>query len=495
MTSSDFVRERFQSETLVHDSIHGYISIASPSRTPAKGETAFERDLVDSPWVQRLRQIHQLQTAWYVYPTAEHSRFQHVLGTMRLASRVWSAWSESFYRVFEENPSLLESGEGEDARRPVPSRSCVEGLLRVAGLLHDVGHGPFGHFFDDNYLSRFKTPTGERLTHETLGAEIIRSRLSDVISGIRRSPSGVFEEGESISPDDVAFLIVRPRAEEEIERRPAWLRMLRILFSGLYTIDNMDFVLRDAYAAGVSVKPYDLERLIHYSFFTERGLTLHSKGVGSLVNFIEARSGLFRSVYYHRTVRAIDVELADLFREGADLLYPYGNPLDSLDDYLRFTDWSLLSDVRSWDRSSDPRKRALAEPWRDLLERRIRQRLIAEKTFVFKEGESEGSSVFSSPRLFEAAIREKLPEALQETPLRFDVARASYRPESSSSRNYLYLPETDEVVPLLQDPMLRQTPKSMRICRVYGQSRRGRDEIVAAFNELATDAIDDLTNV
>ena len=170
---------------------------------------------------------------------------------MRLASRVWDAWHESFYRVFEENPSLLE-GESAEERRPVPSRRCVEELLRVAGLLHDVGHGPFGHFFDDNYLSRYKTPTGDQLTHETLGAEIVRRELADTISGIRRSPSGVFKEGERLFPDDVAFLIVRPRSEEADRRRPAWLRMLRLLFSGLYTVDNMDFVLRDSYASGVS---------------------------------------------------------------------------------------------------------------------------------------------------------------------------------------------------------------------------------------------------
>ncbi|MBQ4195646.1 MAG: metal-dependent phosphohydrolase, partial [Thermoguttaceae bacterium] len=68
--------ESYKSETLVQDSVHGYISITSPTADRQPGETAYERDLVDSPWLQRLRQIHQLQTAWFVYPTAEHSRFQ-----------------------------------------------------------------------------------------------------------------------------------------------------------------------------------------------------------------------------------------------------------------------------------------------------------------------------------------------------------------------------------------------------------------------------------
>ena len=68
----------FQSESLSHDPIHGYIPFTSSAGLP-EGEVA-ERELIDHPWLQRLRQIHQLQTAWWVFPSAEHTRFQHVLG-------------------------------------------------------------------------------------------------------------------------------------------------------------------------------------------------------------------------------------------------------------------------------------------------------------------------------------------------------------------------------------------------------------------------------
>ncbi len=488
--------ESYKSETLVQDSVHGYISLASFGDDRAPDETACERDLVDSVWLQRLRQIHQLQTAWFVYPTAEHSRFQHVLGAARVASVVWEAWNDGFYRVFEQNPGFLNQGEGEDARRPVPSKNCVESLLRVAGLLHDVGHGPFGHFFDDNFLCRFKTRTGERLTHETLGAEIVRTRLSEIISGIRRSPSGPFEPGEKIDPDDVAFLIVRPQGNASDERKPVWLRMLRSLFSGLYTVENMDFVMRYAYVSGFSSKPFDFDRLLHYSFFTPNGLTIHKKGAATLQRFLNARAELFQSVYFHRTVRAIDVALVDLFRKSADLLYPYGNPIDSLDEYLRFTDWSLISDVASWGSSNYKKKQELAAEWQDLVNRRIRWRMLAEKTIVFTDGTGEDSSIFATPALFEAAIRGKLPLEFKDLPLRFDIARHAMKPDSASSRNFLYDPETDRVVALANDPLIRQTPKSFRICRVYGQSNQGREEVVEAFNKLTSSVgPDDLTNV
>lgn len=75
---------RFHRESLIHDPIHGYI----PFTSPGGSQSVAERDVIDHPWVQRLRQIHQLQTAWWVFPSAEHTRFQHVLGAMHLGSRV-----------------------------------------------------------------------------------------------------------------------------------------------------------------------------------------------------------------------------------------------------------------------------------------------------------------------------------------------------------------------------------------------------------------------
>jgi hypothetical protein len=468
------VKNYFEGENLLQDPIHGYIRFTSSGGGGA-GEV-FERDLIDSPWVQRLRQIHQLQTAWWVFPSAEHTRFQHVVGSMHLASRA----TEAFY------PSLRE------VCPDVPSRAMVESLLRIAALLHDVGHGPFGHFFDTFFLH------DHDLTHETLGAEIIRRELGELIRRIRRNPSGELADGESLDPDQVAFLVVRPKRGAPTPEVPRWLILLRGLFSGLYTVDNMDFVLRDAYMTGFSSRSFDLDRLLHYSFFTDQGVTIHHRGFYTLTRFINMRAEMFRSIYFHRTVRAIDLTLEDLFHESKHLLFQ-GNPLEKLDDYLRFTEWSLLVDVASWDRSEDPEKRRMAEPWQRFLRREIPWQLVCERTILFSPGEKEHSTIFANEVVFEAAVRDALPERLKNLPLRVDTARHVHRPGAhlpAAGQNHLFDPSIDRLRHLEEEDLYHHIPQSYRICRIYAESDEYQKELAAAMESLMSDGqVDDLTNM
>ena len=462
--------DAFENESLSNDPIHGYLAFTSRGEP---GETT-EQDVIDHPWVQRLRYIHQLQTAWWVFPAAEHTRFQHVLGAMHLASRAVERLYDSLAEVCPD----------------VPSRAYVESLMRMAALLHDVGHGPFGHFFDDQYLADFG------LTHERLGCEIIRHELGDLLRGIRRNPAAALEPGEVLDPEQIAFLITRP--VEDHGDAPRWMALLQSLFSGLYTVDNMDFVLRDAYMSGFSTQAFDIERLLHYSFFTASGLTIHGRGLSALVRFISVRAELFRSIYFHRTVRAIDLTLEDLFDESKHLLFP-GNPLERLDAYLRFTESSLLVDVARWPESEDPEKRRVGDPWRAFLARQVRWKMACERTRFFEPDDAERSSIFSRGAFVEQALREALPEGLRDLPLRVDLARHVHRPGTrgpTAGQNFLYDPSRDAIRPLDDHELFRTIPLSYRICRVYVESHEHDPAIARALDSLiGDDSEDSLTNM
>ena len=172
-SSSLGAAERFRQVNLIADPLYGYIEI-----TKDRPGEASERQLLDTVWLQRLRRVHQLQSAWWVFPSAEHSRFTHLLGAMHLASLFARRVDGSLRAAFPD----------------APSPALVEETLRIAGLLHDVGHGPFGHFFDHEVLEQW------HLDHEVIGRHLVTHQLADIIASLRASPTGRFAPGEQIDP-------------------------------------------------------------------------------------------------------------------------------------------------------------------------------------------------------------------------------------------------------------------------------------------------------
>lgn len=433
----------YQGLALISDPIHHYI----PFTVPMGGQTGkTEKDLIDSRWVQRLRYINQLQSARWVYPSAEHSRFVHSLGAMHLAGR----FARQLYPFLKE------------VARDCPSACFIEGLLRVSALLHDVGHGPFCHFFDHNFLNKFG------LTHEMLGQAIIERELAEILTKIDRSPGGFFGGSERINPAQVAFLIHKEATLQTPQKYPRWLVMLRPLFSGIFTADNLDYVLRDSYMCGVAVGPVDLDRLIHYVFMSDQGLTLHRAGLSALSMFLNARSYLYANVYYHRTTRSLDLHLKDIFQETIRSIFPY-NPLERLDAYVDLTDWSLLLEVKSWRFSKSKKKRDLACEWDKILLRNIKWKMAYETTLSLDGITPKGERF--DPVALEAKIRKRLPRSLATLPFRVDIATQDPRPMNplgmGERQVYIFDPSTGQTSKEALSAGVDRLPAALLQCRVY----------------------------
>ena len=247
--------------------------------------------------------------------------------------------------------------------------------------------------------------------------------------------------------------------------------MLRSLFSGIYTVDNMDFVLRDAYMSGYNTRAFDLERLLHYSFFTPQGLTIHSRGLAALVRFMSVRAELFRTIYFHRTVRAIDLTLADLFADSKRVPVPRqsARALDAVSAVHRV--------VAAGRRGALARRATIraSASWacagRRCLNRQIPWKMACQRNLVFDAAEAERSSIFSRADFVErelrgAACRRNWPTCRCGSTWP-GTSTGPTRAGPSTGQNFLWDPARGEPRPLTDDQLFRQLPLAHRICRVY----------------------------
>ncbi|MHA1956541.1 MAG: HD domain-containing protein [Candidatus Thorarchaeota archaeon] len=280
----------------INDPIHGFI-----------GLTDLESRIIDSEPYQRLRRIKQLSGAHYVYPTAEHTRFGHCIGAMFLAGLTGR-------RLFNK------LGLGEDTLQEV----------RLAGLLHDIGHGPFSHVFEEPLIERRK------MNHEDVTEWIIKeSELGDTIedAGIR--------------------------------------------VAGQVDADKMDYLIRDSFYCGVNYGLVDIHRLINSLEVSKKNeLHFDIAARGALEAFLVARYEMFLNVYYHKTVRSVEVMLIKLITAADRVLdlTAFSTP----EEFLALDDVSLISQIRSIDpkESDDAREAAKMV---ELLDSRILYKSAFEK--------------------------------------------------------------------------------------------------------------------
>jgi uncharacterized protein len=291
-------------------------------RCPVHGFVAlnkWEREIIDQRPFQRLRRIRQLAWTDQVYPGAMHTRFEHSLGVMHVASLLFDS-------VVRNSRDLLSGELGYNEAGLARHRQ----LVRLAALLHDVGHSPFSHASEELFPDK---AAGRKYVHEEYSAAIIRQQLADVIENHKSNSNYNF------TANDVAALI---EGSAGVQTGIFW----RDLISGQMDADRMDYLLRDSHHTGVHYGRYDLHRLVSTVTALRSGenlglrLGIQEGGWHAAEALVLARYFMFTQVYFHKTRVAYDIHIREAMKE----LLPNGHfpePSD-LAGYLSWDDWKVL---------------------------------------------------------------------------------------------------------------------------------------------------------
>ena len=261
----------FNKRKIINDPVHGFIKIP----------TDFIFDLLEHPYIQRLRRIKQLGLTSFVYPGATHTRFQHALGAVHLMGM-------AIENIRQKNTSITE----EEAE-----------AVTAAILLHDIGHGPFSHALEESLIAG--------LTHEDLSL-LLMNNLNMEFGGRLSMALDIFNNNY-------------PK------------KFLHQLVSSQLDMDRMDYLMRDSFFTGVAEGTIGTERIIKMLDVVDDQLVVEAKGIYSIEKFLIARRLMYWQVYFHKTVIAAENMLVKILQRAKELTEAGGElfATRSLDYFLR----------------------------------------------------------------------------------------------------------------------------------------------------------------
>ena len=397
----------------ITDPIHDFIRI---NKT--------ERKIIDTSVFQRLRRIKQLSGAHLTYPGAQHTRFEHSLGVLHIAS------------MAGESLHSKELMSNEDVQN-----------IRFAALLHDIGHGPFSHLFEE-VLQRKKQ------NHEEIGKQIIlKSEIGDIIS-----KSGYDKK------------LIHNLAVGQSK-----MQYLNEIVSGALSADMRDYLLRDGYFTGAEHAKIDHHRLTHSLDVYKNKLALDSSALVNFETMMISRFQMFKAVYFHKTVRAGEVMMLEAMSLAGNEL---GLSSLKIDEYVKLTDEVVLEKLMSLPETNSDLKTAkkIATDYQD----RKLFKCVFERSLTGKS--------LSKKRQDE--LRQKIAKKSKISPnqIFIDTSTTSSIPLTPSKKEsksiILTRKESKKTIareiPISEIPLVSSMSKIMNILRVYTPaSHRKKVEIAA----------------
>ncbi len=300
----------------IKDPVHGYVYIS---------ET--EKNIIDSYPMQRLRRLRQLAGSEYVYPGANHTRFEHCVGVMYLAGEVL------------ENPNISQLVSDEEVQ-----------MCRISALLHDCGHGPFSHVFEHLLIKDLEK------THEDITSWIIeKSEVGEKLAKM------------GYNPKEVGGLAVG-----KLQKHGK--AFLDQIISSAVDVDKQDFIVRDTYHTGAEYGFIDVFRIIHALDVLGENLAVELGALSALEVFMIARIESFKSIYFHRVGRAAQIMLATAMEKAnSELgLTAFKTP----EEYMALDDYTVWASLKKCEAS----KEIIGN-----LERRRMLKCAYERTFYEKD--------------------------------------------------------------------------------------------------------------
>ena len=289
----------------IRDPIHGLI-----------GLTEKEFNIIDTFPFQRLRKIKQLALANLVFPGGVHTRFEHSIGVLHVAGRIISHLREKR----KVNISLEE-----------------EQNIRLAALLHDIGHGPFSHVSEELLQRHYKGTAPKNEIHEEISVCLIND-----------NPEIIKILGKNICKSIIKLLKKETKSNYQHD-----------IVSSPIDADKMDYLLRDSYYCGVKYGVFDLDRMINVLDVTseEKGerLSINSEGIETIEQYILAKYFITQQVYQHRIRRITDIMIIESIDEAINdhvkelyKLFAYAESKAFIEHYLKFNDQEVEKILNSW---------------------------------------------------------------------------------------------------------------------------------------------------